>query len=90
VVSKKLVLNKISVCGVFSQILEKSMRIWRTCTLDEILNSFWGYDYYINPRSIDRFVTTLRNKIEPDPHIPIFIHIIWEIGYRFEPTEQNN
>jgi DNA-binding response OmpR family regulator len=60
----------------------------RALTRDEILNVVWGYDCYVGPRSIDRFVTTLRNKIEPDPHNPTFIHTIREIGYKFEPPEQ--
>lgn len=57
----------------------------RALTRDEILNQVWGYDCYVTQRSIDRFVTTLRNKIEHDPHRPIFIHTIREVGYRFEP-----
>ncbi len=60
----------------------------RALTRDDILNAVWGYDCYVGPRSIDRFVTTLRNKIEPDPHNPTFIHTIREIGYKFEPPEQ--
>jgi DNA-binding response OmpR family regulator len=40
------------------------------------------------PRSIDRFVTTLRNKIEPDPRNPTFIRTIREVGYKFELPEQ--
>jgi DNA-binding response OmpR family regulator len=62
-------------------------RCGRALTRDEILNAVWGYDCYVGPRSIDRFVTTLRNKIEPDPHNPTFIHTIREIGYKFEPPE---
>ena len=59
----------------------------RALTRDEILNRVWGYDCFVGPRTIDRFVTTLRNKIEPDPHNPTFIHTIREIGYKFEPTD---
>jgi DNA-binding response OmpR family regulator len=59
----------------------------RALTRDEILNAVWGYDCYVGPRSIDRFVTTLRNKIEPDPQNPIYIHTIREVGYKFEPPE---
>jgi DNA-binding response OmpR family regulator len=62
----------------------------RALTRDEILNAVWGYDCIVTPRSIDRFVTTLRDKIEPDPSKPIFIHTIRQIGYRFEPTEQKH
>ena len=61
----------------------------RALTRDEILNMVWGYDSFIGSRSIDRFVTTLRNKIEPDPHNPTFIHTIREIGYKFEPPEES-
>jgi DNA-binding response OmpR family regulator len=57
----------------------------RALTRDEILNTVWGYDSFVGERSIDRFVTTLRNKIEPDPHNPIYIHTVREIGYKFEP-----
>jgi len=60
----------------------------RALTRDEILNQVWGYDCYVTQRSIDRFVTTLRNKIEPDSHRPRFIHTIREVGYRFEPPEK--
>ncbi len=63
-------------------------RSGRALTRDEILNTVWGYDCITGPRSIDRFVTTLRNKIEPDPHNPSFIHTVREIGYKFEPPEQ--
>jgi DNA-binding response OmpR family regulator len=59
----------------------------RALTRDEILNKVWGYDCFVGPRSIDRFVTTLRNKIEPDPHNPTFIRTMREIGYKFEPPE---
>jgi len=62
----------------------------RALTRDEILNAVWGYDCVVTSRSIDRFVTTLRNKIEPDPAQPIFIHTIRQIGYRFEPPEQKH
>jgi len=59
----------------------------RALTRDEILNAVWGYDCVVTSRSIDRFVTTLRNKIEPDPAKPMFIHTIRQVGYRFEPPE---
>jgi DNA-binding response OmpR family regulator len=57
----------------------------RALTRDEILNLVWGYDSFVGSRSIDRFVTTLRNKIEPDPRNPTLILTVREIGYKFEP-----
>ncbi len=62
----------------------------RALTRDEILNAVWGYDCIVTPRSIDRFVTTLRDKIEPNPARPVFIHTIRQIGYRFEPPESKH
>lgn len=59
----------------------------RALSRDEILNLVWGYDSYVGPRTIDRFVTTLRNKVEPDPRNPVFIHTIRELGYKFEPPQ---
>jgi DNA-binding response OmpR family regulator len=56
----------------------------KALTRDEILNAVWGYNSFSGHRSVDRFVTTLRNKIEPDPHNPTFIHTLREIGYKFE------
>ena len=53
---------------------------------DVILNAVWGSAVFVTPRSIDRCVTTLRAKVEPDPHRPMYIQTIREIGYRFEPN----
>ena len=53
---------------------------------DVILNAVWGNAVFVTPRSIDRCVTTLRAKVEPDPHRPIYIQTIREIGYRFVPN----
>jgi len=53
---------------------------------DVILNAVWGNAVFVTPRSIDRCVTTLRAKVEPNPHNPIYIQTIREIGYRFEPN----
>ncbi|HAL46043.1 MAG TPA: DNA-binding response regulator [Phycisphaerales bacterium] len=55
----------------------------KALTRDEILNAVWGYNSFTGHRSVDRFVTTLRNKIEPDADNPVFIHTLREIGYKF-------
>jgi len=56
----------------------------RAVTRDTLLNAVWGYNNFVTPRSVDRCVTTLRNKIESNPHTPDFILTIREIGYKFE------
>jgi len=52
---------------------------------DVILGAVWGNQVFVTPRSVDRCVTTLRAKVEPNPHAPIYIQTIRDIGYRFEP-----
>lgn len=59
----------------------------RALTRNEILSTVWGYEYFVTQRTVDRFVTTLRNKIERHPHKPVLIRTIREIGYKFEPPE---
>src|SRR5947209_4592029 len=56
----------------------------RALTRDQILDAVWGNDIMVSDRSVDRCVTTLRAKIETDPHHPIYIQTIRDIGYRFE------
>ena len=59
----------------------------RALTRDEIMDRVWN-SVIVTPRSVDRCVTTLRGKIEPDPARPSYIHTIRDIGYRFEPPER--
>jgi DNA-binding response OmpR family regulator len=53
-------------------------------TREEILKQVWGYDILVTNRSVDRCVTTLRNKIERNAQNPVFIKTIRDVGYRFE------
>ncbi len=56
----------------------------RALTRDMIINGVWGSDIIVTTRSVDRCITTLRGKIEPDPHLPVHIQTIRDVGYRFE------
>ena len=55
----------------------------RVLTRDEILKNVWGHDVFVNHRSVDRCVNTLRGKIETDPANPRLIQTVRPIGYRF-------
>jgi DNA-binding response OmpR family regulator len=57
----------------------------RALTRDQILDAVWGSEIVVNDRSVDRCVTTLRARVEIDPHRPAHIQTIRNIGYRFEP-----
>jgi DNA-binding response OmpR family regulator len=50
-----------------------------------ILDAVWGTSVFVTPRSIDRCVTTLRAKVEPDPRAPAYIQTVRDVGYRFDP-----
>ncbi|HEV2970867.1 MAG TPA: response regulator transcription factor [Pirellulales bacterium] len=59
-------------------------RAGRALTRNEIMNNVWGRSVIVTSRSVDRCITTLRGKIEPDPKRPTHIQTIRDIGYRFE------
>jgi two-component system, OmpR family, alkaline phosphatase synthesis response regulator PhoP len=49
-----------------------------------LLNAVWGFDYYGTDRTVDRFITVLRKKVEDDPSSPRHIITVHGAGYRFE------
>lgn len=51
----------------------------------EILNKVWGYDYFGTARTIDNFITKLRQKVEDDPDDPKHILTVRGVGYKFMP-----
>jgi len=51
---------------------------------DLILTKVWGYDYFVDKRTVDVHIRWLREKIEHDPSNPKRITTIRGIGYRFE------
>lgn len=71
------------------QLLELFLRMpGRALTRTEIMNRVWGRSVIVTSRSVDRCVTTLRAKIEPDASRPTYIQTIRDIGYRFEPGDE--
>jgi DNA-binding response OmpR family regulator len=56
----------------------------RALTRNAILDQVWGRSVIVTSRSIDRCITTLRGKIEPDPRHPTHVQTIRDVGYRFE------
>lgn len=51
---------------------------------DLILTKVWGYDYYVDKRTVDVHIRWLREKIEDDPSDPKRIVTVRGVGYRFE------
>jgi len=55
----------------------------RALSRQMILNQVWGIDYYGTPRTVDNFITRLRQKIEQNPEKPRHILTVRGIGYKF-------
>lgn len=51
---------------------------------DLILTKVWGYDYFVDKRTVDVHVRWLREKIEENPSSPRRISTVRGVGYRFE------
>ncbi len=56
----------------------------RVFTRDQLLDSVWGTDRFVTPRSVDVYVRRLREKIEPDPDNPAHLKTVRGAGYLFE------
>jgi DNA-binding response OmpR family regulator len=51
---------------------------------NEILDSVWGKDVFVDARTVDKHISLLRRKLEDDPQAPKHIIGVRGIGYRFE------
>jgi DNA-binding response OmpR family regulator len=51
---------------------------------DLILTKVWGYDYFVDKRTVDVHIRWLREKVEDDPSSPKRIITVRGLGYRFE------
>ncbi len=56
----------------------------RTFSRDELLSAAWGYGYEGTARTVDNFVSQLRQKLEPDPENPKHFVTVRGQGYRFD------
>ena len=48
-----------------------------------LLERVWGDSSYRDPRTVDVHIRHLREKLEPDPAAPQYIHTVRGVGYRF-------
>lgn len=58
----------------------------RTFSREELLSAAWGLDYEGTARTVDNFMSQLRQKFEPDPESPRFFVTVRGLGYRFTPS----
>ena len=50
---------------------------------DQLLDRVWGDERSVTPRSVDVYIRRLREKIEPEPEHPLYVHTVHGVGYRF-------
>jgi DNA-binding response OmpR family regulator len=55
----------------------------RVVNRNEVLDSVWGKDIYIDARTVDKHISLLRKKFEDDPQDPKYILGVRGIGYKF-------
>ncbi|MBE2202438.1 MAG: response regulator transcription factor [Anaerolinea sp.] len=53
-------------------------------TRSELIEKGLGADYDGIDRTLDSHIRNLRQKVEPDPKNPTYIHTVYGIGYRME------
>ncbi len=51
---------------------------------EKLLGLVWGNDYPGDERTVDVHVRRLREKIEPDPGEPSYVHTKWGVGYFYK------
>ena len=50
---------------------------------DQLLDTVWGNDRTVTPRSVDVYIRRIREKVEQKPQEPMYIQTIHGVGYRF-------
>ena len=51
---------------------------------DNLLHAIWGTDYPGDARTVDVHIRRLREKIEPNPSEPRYVHTKWGVGYYYQ------
>lgn len=54
----------------------------RALTRDDLMTVLWGPDYVGDPKTVDVYVSRLREKVEKDPARPARILTVWGVGYK--------
>ncbi len=58
-------------------------------TLATLLDEVWGYDSNEDVRMLRVHVGGLRNKIEPEPKNPKYLHTVTNVGYKLTPFAES-
>jgi two-component system phosphate regulon response regulator PhoB len=58
----------------------------RAYSREQLLESVWGEQRFVTPRTVDVHVRRLREQIEEQPESPRYLTTVRGFGYRFEET----
>jgi len=67
----------------FKLLLTLARHPGRVFTRMQLLDQVQGYAYEGYERTIDAHIKNLRQKLEPDPHHPLYVLTVHRVGYRF-------
>lgn len=59
----------------------------KVLSADAILTHVWGHEQLGNLELVKQYIYRLRQKIEPNPQAPIYLHTVWGEGYYFDVTQ---
>ena len=59
----------------------------RAYSREQLLDSVWGEQRYVTPRTVDVHIRRLREQIERQPENPRYLTTVRGFGYRFEEAE---
>jgi phosphate regulon transcriptional regulator PhoB len=59
----------------------------RAYSREQLLESVWGEQRYVTPRTVDVHIRRLREHIEPRPDEPQYLTTVRGFGYRFEDKD---
>src|SRR5437667_6978180 len=60
----------------------------RVFSREQLLDSVWGNDRSVTPRSVDVYIRRIREKIEPRPEQPAYVHTVHGVGYGFRRNSE--
>ena len=59
----------------------------RVFSREQLYNAAWEESYEFGTNTVDNTIWRLRQKLEPDPKHPIYIKIVFRVGYKIARPE---
>ena len=66
---------------VFAVVVSVVLSRMVTSRMNHLLDQVWGYEYQGDDRTVDVHIRRLREKLEPNPAMPVYIMTKWGVGY---------